>query len=116
MNQLRLNDEYTNVTLVSGDVHIRCHCVVLAVASDYFKAMFRCDLKETTSDTVQLTMEPETMVTIIDYIYTGEIELTVDNAEGLVKACDILQLDTLKTACENVVIKQVEPSNVVGFY
>ena len=49
MNQLRLNDEYTNVTLVSGDVHIRCHCVVLAVASDYFKAMFRCDLKETTS-------------------------------------------------------------------
>ena len=39
-----------------------------------------------------------------------------DNVEGLVKACDILQLDTLKTACENVMIKQVEPPNVVGFY
>ena len=116
MNQLRLNDEYTNVTLSSGDVHIRCHRVVLAVASDYLKAMFTCDLHESMSDSVQLKMEPETMVTIIDYIYTGEIELTVDNAEGLVKACDILQLDTLKTACENFMIKQVGPSNVVGFY
>ena len=96
MNQLRLNDEYTNVTLVSGDVHIRCHRVVLAVASDYFKAMSRCGLKETTSDTVQLTMDPEILTSIVNYIYTGEIELTDDN---LVKACDVLHLDGLKAGC-----------------
>ena len=116
MNQLRLDDEYTDVTLSSGDVHIRCHRVVLAVASDYFNAMFRCGLQESMSASVQLTMEPETMVTIIDYIYTGDVELTLDNVECLVKAGDVLQLDTLKTACENFMIKQVGPSNVVGFY
>ena len=116
MNQLRLNDEYTNVTLLSGNVHVRCHRVVLAVANEYFNAMFTCGLQESMSASVRLTTEPETMVTVIDYIYTGEVELTVDNAEGLVKACDILQLDTLKIACENFMIKHVGPSNVVGFY
>ena len=116
MNQLRLNDEYTNVTLVSGGVHIRCHRVVLAVASDYFKAMFRCDLKETTSDTVQLTMDPEILTSIVNYIYTGEIELTVDNVESVVKACDVLQLDTLKSGCDVFMKAQVDLANCVGFY
>ena len=68
MHQQRLNDEYTDVTLQSGDVKIRCHRNVLAVANKYIKAMFSTGLEENVSPTVQLTMEPETMVTIIDYI------------------------------------------------
>ncbi|KAI0237213.1 Kelch-like protein 38, partial [Lamellibrachia satsuma] len=87
-----------------------------AVASDYFKAMFRCGLKESTSATVPLTMEMEILTSIVDYMYTGEIELTADNVESLVKACDLLQQDTLKDACENFMLKQVQPANCVGFY
>ena len=116
MHKLRQNEEFTDVTLQSGDVHVRCHRNVLAVASDYFKAMFRCGLKESTSTTVPLTMELEILTSIVDYMYTGEIELTADNVESLVKACDLLQQDTLKDACENFMLKQVQPANCVGFY
>ena len=116
VHRLRQNNEYTDVTLESGDVQIQCHRVVLAVASDYFKAMFRCDLKETTSDTVQLTMDPEILTSIVNYIYTGEIELTVDNVESVVKACDVLQLDTLKSGCDVFMKAQVDLANCVGFY
>ena len=91
MHKLRQNDEITDVTLQSGDVHIRCHRNVLAVASDYFKVMFRCGIEESTSATVQLTMESEILTSIVDYMYTGEIELTVDNVESLIKAGDLLQ-------------------------
>ena len=115
MHNLRQNEEYTDVQLQSGDVQIRCHRNVLAVASDYFKAMFRCGLEESTSATVLLTVEPEILTSIVDYLYTGEIELTVDNVENLFKAGDILQLDNLKVACENVMLKQIEPANCVGF-
>ena len=35
------------------------------------------------------------MTSDVHYMYTGEIELTVDNVESLVKACDVLKLDDL---------------------
>ena len=116
VHKLRQKEEFTDVTLQSGDVHIRCHRVVLAVASEYFKAMFRCGIQENTTDTVQLTMEPDIVINIINYMYTGEIELTVDNVQSLVKACDILQLDALKAGCEDFMMSQVDLTNCVGFF
>ena len=108
LQKLRQNDEYTDVTLQSGDVNIPCHRNVLAAASEYFKAMFQCGLKEST---VQLTMEPETLRSVVDYIYTGQIELTVDNVENLVKSADVLSLECLKTTCADFMISQVDPHN-----
>ena len=116
MHKQRQADEYTDVTLQSSDVDIRCHRNVLAAASDYFNAMFQCDPKESTSDTIQMNMQPTILTRIVDYIYTGEIQLTVDNVKRLVEACDVLQLDTLKTACENFMLKHVELVNCIGFY
>ena len=116
MHQLRQKEEYTDVTLQSGDVEIQCHRNVLAVASDCFKAMFRSGVDKSKSSTVQLTMTPDILSTIVQYIYTGEIELTADNAKNLVKACDVLQLDTLKAACESFMLKQVEKNNCVSVY
>ena len=78
MHKLRQNEEYTDVTLQSGDVQIQCHRNVLAVASDSFKAMFRSGLEKSPSASVLLTMEPDILRKVIDYIYTGEIELTID--------------------------------------
>ena len=113
MHKLRQNKEYTDVTLESGDVQIQCHRNVLAVASDSFKAMFRSDFEESKSASVQMTMEPDVLSKVVDYIYTGEIELTADNVKHLLIACDVLQLNTLKTACESFMVKQVEPVNCI---
>ena len=73
VHKLRQKEEYTDVTLQSGDVQIQCHRVVLAVGSDYFKAIFRCGLQKNASDTVELTMEPEILSSIVDYMYRGEL-------------------------------------------
>ena len=58
-------------------------------------------------------MEPEILTSIVDYVYTGEIELTADNVESLVKEGDLLQQDTPSEACENFIRKQVEPAYCV---
>ena len=116
VHRLRQNNEYTDVTLQSGDVQIQCRRVVLAVGSDYFKAMFRCGLQESASDTVQMTMEPAIMTSVIDYMYTGETELTVDNVKSFVEACDILQLDGLKAACEYFMTSLVDVTNCVKLH
>ena len=78
--------------------------------------MFRCGLEESTSATVQLKMEPDTLTSIVDYMYTGEIELTSDNVESLVKAGDLLQLGCLKATCADFMASQVELHNCVEFY
>ena len=116
LHKMRQNEQYTDVTLLSGDVHIRCHRIVLDAASDYFKAMFRCGLQESTSATIQLTMEPEILTSIVDYMYTCQIELTVDNVESLVKAGDLLQLGCLKARCADFMALQVELHNCIEFY
>ena len=86
MQRLRQADQYTDVTLQSSDVDIRCHRNVLAAASDYFNAMFRCGFEESESAS---DIESDVLSTTIDYIYTGEVEPAVDNVERLVKACDV---------------------------
>ena len=116
LHKMRQNEQYTDLTLQSGGVHIRCHRIVLEAASDYFKAMFRCGLEESTSATVQLKMEPDTLTSIVDYMYTGEIELTLDNVQSLVKAGDLLQLGCLKATCADFMASQVELHNCVEFY
>ena len=98
MHGLRQADEYTDVTLQSSSVDIRCHRNVLAAESDYFNAMFRCGLEDSAPATIEVNMQPVILAIVIDYIYTGKIQLTVDNVDSLVKACDVLKLDTLKTA------------------
>ena len=116
VHRLRQNNEYTDVTLESGDVQIQCHRVVLAVGSEYFKALFRCGLQESSSDPVQLTMQPAIMTSVVDYMYTGVIDLTDDNVESLVKACDVLHLEGLKTACEDFMTSQVDLTNCVRLH
>ena len=115
LQKLRPDDQYTDVTLQSGDVHIRCHRSVLSAVSDYFNAMFTCGLEETTSATVRLTIEPDILTCVVGYIYTGEIDLTIDNVESLVKAGDLLLLGILKAVCENFLSRQVLPENCIGF-
>ena len=116
MHKLRQNKQYTDVTLQSGDVQIHCHRNVLAIASESFNAMLRSDFDESKSASVQMTMEPDVLSKVVDYIYTGEIQLTADNVERFVIACDVLHLNTLKTACESFMVKQVEPANCIRLW
>ena len=53
-------------------------------------------------------MTPETLTDIVDYISTGEIELTVEKTKSVVKARDVLNVDTFKMASD--VFIYVEPN------
>ena len=48
------------------------------------------------------------------HIYTGEIELSVDNVESFAKAGDLLDLVALKAVCGNFLSGQVVPGNCIG--
>ena len=116
LSEMRSSDQCTDVTLVSGDVRLPCHRVVLQAASPYFTAFFSADLAKRTPSTLQMTINPATLRVIVDYVYGCEVEITASNAQSLVEACDILQLKGLKTPCQDVLLVQVGPSNCVSYY
>lgn len=78
MYQLYKAGRLTDVTIRGrgGDVH--CHAIVLISSSLYFDKLFASPLphdKITTFDAVDV----EILKHMIEYMYTGEIELTVAN-------------------------------------
>ena len=112
----RQNEQFTDVELESDDIHIPCHKNVLAAASPYFNAMFTSGMRECASGIVALKVDSATLAGVVDYFYTAEIELTVDNVQRLMEASDLLELDDLKAACEKFMLKRVEAANCIGFY
>ena len=103
----RQNEQFTDVTLESGDYRAICHRSVLAAASPYFHTMFTSGLPDSESATVKLKMDPATLKLVVDYIYSAKIKITVDNVQNLVESSDLLLFDDLSAACDKFLTTQV---------
>lgn len=116
-NLLRMqeNDDFTDVTIKIGSSSIPCHRIVLSAATPYFDAMFSSDFKETSSPEVGLQgLNASAVSSLIKFMYTGEMEITLKNAYDLIPACEIFQFGQLIAECEKQLVRNIEPSNCIG--
>lgn len=89
---------YCDLTLTtcSGRV-IPVHKNVLAAVSCYFKGLFRSEMKEVHESNVDFGVIDEGIVEeLLNFIYSGEISITFDNAKSLLQASDYLLVEHLK--------------------
>ncbi len=115
MNQLRREGQLCDVTFRIGTETFSAHRVVVSSVSPYLRAMFTCGMKESSQDEVELRdIEPQAMTSLINYAYTGEVLVTVDNVQDLLPAAGILQLKDLKEACCAFLSEHMETSNCLG--
>ena len=115
MNQLRREGHLLDVRFRIGDSVFSAHRIVLASCSPYLRAMFTCGMKETNQEEIQLRdIEPQAMDLLIEFAYTGEIEVTTDNVQDLLPAAGILQLKDLKLACCEFLSDHMDVSNCLG--
>ncbi len=65
----------TDVELISGDVSVLAHRLLLSVHSTYFASLFSSGMREAREGVVDVgaSMGPETLVAIVDYIYSGKV-------------------------------------------
>ena len=71
-----------DVTLVAGDLEVRCHKSVLASCSQYFFAMFTNEMSESKASRIELMeIDPSALSLLIDFVYTSEIHVTEDNVQ-----------------------------------
>lgn len=92
------------------------HRVVLSASSAYFAAMFTGSLRETKEQEVTLgEVHGDALQILIQYCYTGYMELREDTVETLLATACLLQLNSVVTACCNFLARQLHPSNCLGF-
>uniref|UniRef100_A0A3Q3WKW8 BTB domain-containing protein n=1 Tax=Mola mola TaxID=94237 RepID=A0A3Q3WKW8_MOLML len=104
-----------DVILVAGERRIPTHRLVLSSVSDYFAAMFTSDVREAKQDEVKLEgIDPDALWVLVQYAYTGRLELREDTIESVLSASCLLQLSSVVQACCSFLMKQLHPSNCLG--
>ncbi|KAL9888457.1 kelch-like protein 3 [Glossina fuscipes fuscipes] len=98
--KMRVNQKLFDFSLdVDGEL-IHVHKLALAIASDYFAAMFEADMKERKEETVKLQdVDLVAVKALVDYVYSGIITLTEANVEAVLSASDLFQLVWAKEEC-----------------
>uniref|UniRef100_G1SG76 BTB domain-containing protein n=1 Tax=Oryctolagus cuniculus TaxID=9986 RepID=G1SG76_RABIT len=104
-----------DVLLIAGHLRIPAHRLVLSAVSDYFAAMFTNDVLEAKQEEVKMEgVDPHALNSLVQYAYTGVLQLKEDTIESLLAAACLLQLTQVIEVCSNFLIKQLHPSNCLG--
>ncbi|XP_077976160.1 kelch-like protein 30 isoform X2 [Styela clava] len=85
--------DHCDFMIIAGSEEIPVHKNIISVGSDYFRAMLAHNNAETASGKVEMReVDPLSLQQCIEYIYTGELSTTDENAESLMYVAELLQL------------------------
>ena len=100
--QFREQGEFIDVRLKVGEDEFAAHRIVLAANSDYFHAMFAHGMKESNQEVIELKDEnisAAAMKTVMDSIYSGEINVNDENVFEVLLTADHLQVTSVVQQC-----------------
>ncbi|RVE67306.1 hypothetical protein OJAV_G00101810 [Oryzias javanicus] len=104
-----------DVLLIAGEHKIPAHRLVLSAVSDYFAAMFTSDVREAKQEEIKMEgVDPEALKSLVQFAYTGVLELKEETIESLLAAACLLQLPQVIQVCCSFLMKQLHPSNCLG--
>ncbi len=115
LNMLRAKDILCDTTIRAEGQDFAAHKHVLSAASEYFRAMFASQMKETESNVVELQGTKSTTVSnVIQFIYTGKANIDSTNAQDLVIIADYLIIPSLKTEASLFLQGSIDASNCLA--
>ena len=117
----RRNEHCCDVILEvgSGDdlARLKAHRIVLCAASPFFYKAFNSDMKEKREGLIRLEeVTKDVMEEVLEYLYTGHVDINEANAFDLMSAADYFLLPTLKDLCSNVIAQTLSISSCIAAY
>ena len=98
------------------DKPIPCHKLMLAAHSPVIKGMFRSNMSEVAKQSMTLNhIRPEIMKILLDFMYSGQVTFHTDQLEGVIAACNYLQMTELQKMCIAEVPSTLEPNNAISW-
>jgi hypothetical protein len=61
-------------------------------------------------------MDPCTLSLVLDYVYSGEVELSVSNVQNVLSAANMFQMIALRDGCAAFMMRHITCTNCVGIY
>ncbi len=116
MNAARKSGAFCDVTLFIGPDRqpMRAHRLILSLVSEYFKTMFESEFKEQLKHEVEIShMDIETMETIIEFAYTGEVEFTNGNIEKITRGANYFGMPVLLGNCTLYIRERLDDKNCI---
>ena len=117
----RKNEQFCDVVLevCNGEDKARfnAHRVVLSAASPFFYSALNNDMKESKEGLIRLEDTSKIAIEqLLDYLYTGHVDVTEHNAFDLLKIADFLVIPSLKEVSSKVIIQTLSSSNCLMVY
>ncbi len=117
MNELRHNMELCDITVCVEQQEFYAHKIILAGCSPYLKAMFTNGMLESEKSSVTIRdIESDVMKSLLDFMYTGKVEVRVDNVQALLQGASLLNVASLRNICCQFLTLHLESSNCLGKY
>lgn len=93
---------------------IKAHKTILSARSPVFSAMFNSNMKEKGLERVDLPeISPDIFNALLRFIYTDRVQLTEANVEAILAVANQYLLPSLKSKCEEFIIKQLTTDNCI---
>lgn len=107
-----------DLTLVAnGGKEFKAHRSVLSEASPFFDRLLKTDMKESREGVIRLEQFSESiMKNILDFIYTGCLEVSLTNAENLIEAADYLLLPDFQNMVLDSLARSLTLSNSISTF
>ena len=124
LNIQRKSGDFCDVTLQIGGeaemdvaVEMKAHKVVLSSASPFFYNALKSDMQERREGVIRLVEKRKcVMELVLEYLYTGNVDITQANVYDLIEESDYLMLSSLKTLSETFLRNNLTISNCIPVY
>lgn len=117
LHLLRKENSMCDATLSVEGKKFPVHRNVLCASSAYFQVMFTSGMAESFADHVEIHgIQADIFDAILDFIYTGKVEVSEDNVQQLLPASKMLQIEDIEVICCDFLKHELDSSNCVGIY
>jgi len=116
--------KYSDVQLKVGGKTFHCHKLILALKSPYFEQkLFPSSLSSSASAAAAVNKQvvlndvsADAFDKVLQFLYTGETELSDKNVENILRAADLLKLTELTKCCVGYLTDNVSTDNSPRFW
>ena len=99
-NKNRHEGFFSDVTIVAGNDRLPANRLVLSCYSTYFEGMFKLQMRERYENIIEVkTIDGRKLRALINFIYTGSINIDEQSVMNLLSGADYLQLHEVKEFC-----------------
>ena len=118
LNMLRKQDHLCDITLMTkDDKEFKAHRNVLSAASPFFCKLLQSDMKENREGIVRFEeISGAVMEDVLQFFYTGSVEVTQENSEDLIAAANYFLIPGLKTVSGRFIERQMSKLNCISTF